>query len=181
MQPEYQDDTILIPNLPKISTRLFSIEDLANSETTYSGNIMTQSFWVNPEGGPVNLFDGDLEIIIPKGVVSSSTELTMATFPVHHLDFDGYNMYIRGFSLTGNSPQQMFPNGITLRIRYDLEEEYWKKNLPADEEDLLIYWVSPLSGSYERVIPFKYCCVNCECNIIKGCIEKCGFYVVGEK
>jgi len=156
-------------------------EDLTKPEARYSGNIMSQSFWVNPEGGDVTLFDGALEIIIPEGAVPNSTEFTMATFPVHHLDLGEGKMYIRGFSLVGGSSQQMFTRGITMKVKYDMEEENWLKGLPANEENLQIYWVSPLLYSFERVVPFESCCVDCDCKIIKGCTVKCGFYVIGEK
>lgn len=155
-------------------------EDLTETEALYTGNVMTQRFWINPDGGTVYLFDGVMEVIVPKGAVAKSTQFTMATFPVDHLDLDGYNMYNRGFSLQGETPGQMFPNGITLKIKYDLAPFNWLKSLPADEEDLKIFWVSPTLYSYERVVPAGNCCVDCNCKIIKGCVGKCGFYVVGE-
>jgi len=89
-------------------------------------------------------------------------------------------MYNRGFYLVGDSQEQMFPNGITFKIRYDMVEESWLKGLPTNEEDLQIYCVSPILYSYERVVPVGECCVDCNCKIVKGCVGKCGSYVVGE-
>ncbi|MEN8230751.1 MAG: hypothetical protein ABFS38_21520 [Bacteroidota bacterium] len=57
-------------------------EDFSKPEALYSGNIQTQNFWVHPEGGTVNLFDAALEIIIPEGAVSISSEFTIVSFPL---------------------------------------------------------------------------------------------------
>jgi hypothetical protein len=35
-------------------------------ETTYSGNIMTETFWVSPEGTNVDLFNGDVSLEFPE-------------------------------------------------------------------------------------------------------------------
>jgi hypothetical protein len=155
-------------------------EDFTETDTPYSQNVMTENFWIHPDGGTLTLLGGVLEIIIPEDAVTSSTEFNIASFPVHHLDLDGYNMYDRGFSLTGVSSDKVFPNGITFKIKYDLNEDNWLKGLPANEEELQIFWVSPTLYSYERIVPALECCVDCSCKVIKGCIGKCGFYVVGE-
>jgi hypothetical protein len=156
-------------------------EELPKAETQYSGNIMTQDFWVSPEGGTFNLIDGALEIVIPKGAVSHSTEFSLTSFPVHYLDLEGYNLYDRGFYLEGDSPEQMFPGGISFKIRYDMVEGSWLKSVPVDERNLQIYWGSPTLYFSKKVDPVGECCVDRNCKIVIGCLGKCGFYVVGEK
>ena len=156
-------------------------EEIPMTEAHNSGDIMTQSFRVSPEGGTVNLFDGAMEIIIPQGAVSRSTEFTMSNFPVDYLDLDGYNLYDRAFYLEGDSPEQVFPDGITFKIRYDMVEGSWLKSIPANERNLQIYWGSPTLYFYKTVVPLEDCCVDCNCKIVIACAGKCGFFVVGEK
>lgn len=155
-------------------------ENPQEPETSYSGNIMAQSFWVEPEGTSVTLFNGAVSMNFPKGAVRTRTEFTLVTFPLHHLDMDGINIYKRGYSLEGHSGTNNFPNGVTFRALYDLDEGSWKKSVPDDELNLTIYYVSPTLYAYERIVSIGDCCVDCKCKIVKGCIGQCGFYVVGE-
>jgi hypothetical protein len=156
------------------------IEEPTRPEDPYCEYILAQNFWIHPWSGTVNLFDGAMEIVIPQGAVSKSTEFTMSTFSVLYLDWDGYNLYKRGFFLEGDYPEQMFPEGISFKIRYDMDERNWLKGFPAIEEDLQIYMVSPVPYAYERIVPVGECCVDCNCKTVESCISKCGFYVLGE-
>ena len=155
-------------------------EKFQEPETSYNGNIMSESFWVEPEGTSVNLFNGTVSMEFREGAVVNRTEFTLVTFPLHHLDMDGINIYKRGYSLEGNTQNKIFPNGVTFRAEYDLVEENWKKSVPDNEENLTIYYVSPTLYAYERIVSIGDCCVDCNCKIVKGCIGQCGFYVVGE-
>jgi hypothetical protein len=154
--------------------------DSLEPETELSGNIISETFSVDPEGSNVNLFNGAVSMTFPEGAVSSLTEFTLVTFPLHHLDMDGINMYKRGYALEGPSSKLIFPNGVTFNARYDLNEASWKKSVPNNEENLTIYYVSPTLYAYERIVSIGYCCVDCDSKIVKGCIGQCGFYVVGE-
>jgi hypothetical protein len=154
--------------------------DSIEPETEYSGNVMYETFWVDPEGSSVNLFNGAVSMNFPEGAVLNRTEFTLYTFPVHHLDFEGKNMYNRGYSLEGQMKNKIFPNGVTFRARYDMAEQNWKKSAPAAEENLTIFYISPKLCAYERIISIDDCCVDCDCKIVKGSIRQCGFYVVGE-
>ena len=150
-------------------------------EAQYSGNIMTKTFWVSPEGSNLVLFNGDVSLEFPKGAVSVPTEFTLASFPIHHLDLDGHNYYNRGYSLSGiTSYQNFMTSNIKIQIKYDLSEENWLKNVPVDPIKLTIFNVSPNIYAYERVVSIGDCCTDFSCKIIKGCICQCGFYVVGE-
>ena len=48
-------------------------EQSLTSETTYSGNIMTKTFWVIPEGTNVDLFCGGVSLEFPEGTVAVPT------------------------------------------------------------------------------------------------------------
>ncbi len=149
-------------------------------EAVYSGNIMDETFWVNPEGSNLVLFNGDISLEFPEGTVSVPTEFTLALFPLHHLDLDDHNIYNRGYSLVGTSSYQKLMKSIKIRIRYDLSEENWLKTVPVDPSTLTILNVSPTVYAYDRVVSIGNCCTDFSCKIIKGCLCQCGFYVVGE-
>ena len=156
-------------------------EDSPVPEALYSGNIMNETFWVNPEGSNLVLFNGDVSLGFPEGTVSVPTEFTLVSFPLHHLDLDGHNYYNRGYSLSGiTSYQKFMTSNITIRIKYDLSEENWLKSVPTDPSKLTILNVSPTIYDYERVVSIGDCCTDFSCKIIKGCICQCGFYMVGE-
>lgn len=155
--------------------------DSSFPEAQYSANIMNETFWVNPEGSNIVLFDGDVSLEFPEGTVSAPTQFTLASFPLHHLDLDGHNIYNRGYSLSGITPYQKFnTSNIKIRIKYDLSEENWLKGVPTDPGNLTILNVSPTIYSYDRVVSIGNCCTDFSCKTIKGCICQCGFYVVGE-
>ncbi len=156
-------------------------DDSPSPEATYSGNIKTATFWVNPEGTRVTLFNGDISLEFPKGAVMVPSEFNLVSFPLDHLDLDGHNYYNRGYSLTGSTTYQKFmtPN-IKIYIKYDLAEESWLKSVPADPGNLTILNVSPTVYAYDRVVSIGDCCTDFSCKLIKGCICQCGFYVVGE-
>ena len=147
----------------------------------YSGNIMNATFWVNPEGSNIVLFDGDVSLEFPEGAVSVPTQFNLVSFPLHHLDLDGHNIYNRGYSLSGITPYEKFNTSSTkIQIKYDLLEENWLKGVPTDPGNLTILNVLPTIYAYDRVVSIGNCCTDFSCKIIKGCICQCGFYVVGE-
>lgn len=154
--------------------------DSIEAEAQYNGNILNESFWVQPEGSDLELLGGAVTMTFPEGAVSVPSQFTLVSFPIHHLDLDGFNMYNRGFSLEGPAINQRFANGIMFRVTYDMSGGSWKKSVPVDEQNLTIYYVSPTLYAYERITPIGPCCIDGDCKIIKGCIGQCGFYVVGE-
>lgn len=152
-----------------------------DGETTYSGNIMTETFWVGPEATNVDLFKGDVSLEFPEGTVAVPTEFNMTTFSLHHLsDMEGHNIYNRGYSLVGATTYQKLQQSIKIRLRYDLLDSNWLKGAPTDPGSITILNVSPTLYSYERVVSIGDCCTDFNCKIVKGCICQCGFYVVGE-
>jgi hypothetical protein len=164
----------------EVEPPILSGESLA-PEVVYSGNIMNETFWVNPEGSNLVLFNGDISLEFPEGAVSVPTQFVLVSFPLHHLDLDCHNYYNRGYSLSGITPYQKFDtSSIKIRIRYDLSEENWLKTVPVDPSNLTILNVSPNVYAYDRVVSIGDCYTDISCKIIKGCICQCGFYVVGE-
>ena len=157
------------------------VVDRPESEATYSGNIITQTFWVYPEGTEVSALGGIVWLKFPEGAVSVLTEFTITCFPIHHLDLDGYNMYNRGIYLESGIPNQKLAN-VMIKLNYDLDPENWKKSapIPVAEPFMTIYHVSPNIYAYQRINSIGECCVDCSCKMIKGCIDGCGFYVIGE-
>lgn len=159
---------------------LLTGESLA-SEANYSGNILTETFWVSPEGTQIDLFNGDVSLEFPDGTVAVPTEFNVVSFPLDHLDdLEGHNIYNRGYSLTGNTTYQKLDQSIKIRLRYDLSEDNWLKDVPVDPGNITILNVSPTLYSYDRVVSIGDCCTDFSCKIVKGCICQCGFYVVGE-
>jgi len=147
----------------------------------YSGNILSQSFEVLPEGTSVDVFGGTVSLTFPEGAVTVPTDFNIYSFPIHHLDWGDFNMYNRGLWLEGDTPDQKIVN-ITMKFCYDLAPKNWKKAAPGPsvEKNLTIYQVSPNIHAYQRINSIGDCCVDCSCKIVKGCISGCGFYVVGE-
>lgn len=149
-------------------------------EAQYSGNILDATFSVNPEGNVVELFNGLISLEFPEGAVTEPTEFTMVSFPLHHLDLDGHNLYNRGFSLTGDLMDSRFISSIRIRVRFDLAEKNWLKSVPVNPEELNIYNISPFGCAIKRVTSIGDCCTDLSCNMVSGCISQCGSYVVGE-
>jgi len=158
-----------------------STEDRPEINNSYSSSIMSQSFTVYPEGTEVNVLDGVAKLTFPEGTVMVPTEFTITCFPIHHLDLDGINTFNRGLSLESGTPDQKLVN-VMVQLNYDLLPDNWLKNTPVvnSEKSLTIYHVSPVLYAYERIYSIGDCCVDISCNMIRGCISCCGFYVVGE-
>jgi len=157
------------------------VVDRPESEAAYSGNVITQTFWVYPEGTEVSALGGTVWLKFPEGAVSVLTEFTITCFPIHHLEFDGFNMYNRGIHLESGTPNQKLAN-VMITLNYDLAQENWKKSapIPLAESFMTIYHVSPNLYAYQRINSIGDCCVDCESKTIQGCISSCGFYVLGE-
>ncbi len=69
---------------------------------------------------------------------------------------------------------------IEVHLKYDLTEDSWKKSSPVDEENLTIYKAYPNLEACQKVKSIGDCCTDCDFNMVMGCIEQCGYYVVGE-
>ncbi|MEN8228982.1 MAG: hypothetical protein ABFS38_12570 [Bacteroidota bacterium] len=140
-------------------------------EPELTGNVVTQTFMVEPEGTWINLFNGTVYLEFPEGAVTVPTQFNISSFPVHHLDLDGICTDCRGISIENGIPEDSFNKFTKIRMKYSEE-------LP--ESSLTIYNVSPTIYSAQRINSIGDCCTESSCNMITGSIGKCGFYVVGE-
>ncbi len=147
----------------------------------HPGSIISQTFKVGPGGAEVSVFGGSVLLEFPEGSVAATTLFIISYIPVNHLDLNGMNMYNMGLYLEGDSPNQKL-NDVSIQVNYDLDPENWKKSAPGTtDENLTIYHVSPDIDAYQIINSIGECCVDCSSRMIQGCINSCGFYVVGEK
>ena len=150
-------------------------------EVEYPEFLKSQAFKVPPEGKEVSVFGGSVILNFEEGSVSGPTMFTISSFLVNHLDLDDMNMYKLGLYLEGEYPSLNLKD-VTIQVKYDLDPESWKKSAPGPtDENLTIYHVSPNIFTYEGIYSIGECCVDCSSTMIQGCIDCCGFYVVGEK
>lgn len=152
----------------------------SDNEAVYPEFINSQSFKVPPEGKEVSVFGGSVVLNFREGSVAGPTIFTISSFLVNPLDLDDMNLYNMGLYLEGESPNLDLKD-VSIRVKYDLDPESWKKSAPGPtDENLTIYHVSPNILDYEGIYSIGGCCVDCSSTMIQGCIDCCGFYVVGE-
>ena len=161
-------------------------EDLLNTEKSLTEVelpefLKSQAFKVPQEGKEVSVFGGSVILNFQEGSVAGPTMFTISSFLVNHIDLDNMNMYNIGLYLEGESPNQNLEN-VSIKVKYDLDPESWKTSTPGPtDENLTVYHVSPNIFAHERIKPIDECCVDFSSTMIQGCIDCCGFYVVGEK
>jgi len=159
---------------------LIDHERSLEKETAYVDYILSQTFEVNPQGTEFSAFGGMVWLKFPDGTVHVPTEFEIVLLPVHHLEFEDFNMYNRGIYLQSDAPFQDLAD-ITIRLKYDLAPESWKKGAPGPiDNNLTIYQVYPSILDHQEINSTGDCCVDCVCKTIKGCIRTCGFYLIGE-
>ena len=145
---------------------------LGDSQIDY---ITTVDFWVDQAGAVVYALEGKVILEFPENAVSERTLFTVKTIPLDYLEMDGFNMMNCGISLESDEPGLRFRKPVHLKLPYCLSN--FKAATPVIEEDITIYGIIP--DVYASSI--GECCVDCTWDIVSGCIEECGFYVVGEK
>ncbi|RLD70902.1 MAG: hypothetical protein DRI98_06705 [Bacteroidetes bacterium] len=144
-----------------------------------SGNILNATFHIQPDGTNVELFGGILSLEFPSGMVSEPTLISVTSFPIDHLDMEGINVMNRGVSISYSANQDGFGAIAYIIFQYDLSE--FKSNLKGAETNLTIYRVSENIYAYNRIAPIGPCCVNSDCEQVRGCISDGGLFVVGER
>jgi hypothetical protein len=132
-------------------------------------------FWVGQEGKVVYALEGRVILEFPEEAVSEPTLFTIASFPLDNLEMDGYNMMNCGVSLTCDVPGLKFGKSVHLKLTYCSSD--FKAGSPVIEEDITIYGIIPDVHAFS----IGDCCVDCIWDIISGCIDECGIYVVGVK
>lgn len=161
---------------PSTFNPLSAAPDELEAMTSDNGNIFSEKYWVSPEGTLITAINGTVMLDFPRGAVKEPTLFTIASFPLNHLNLDGYNMMNRGIVIESTPEMGHFNVAAKIRLAYDLDGGF--KSLREDH--LTIYQVWGNFQAYENITPVKGCCVNPACAMIYACLDECGFYVVGE-
>lgn len=149
------------------------------TDAEYPEFLDSHTFKVPPEGKEVSVLDGSVILNFQEGSVAGPTMFTISSFLVNHLDLDDKNMYNMGLYLEGESPYLDLKD-VSIQVKYDLDQESWKKSTPGPtDENLTIYHVSPDIYAYQVINSIGKCYVDCSTTIIQGCINSCGYFVVG--
>jgi len=138
-------------------------------------HLTTDDFWVDQGGKIVYALDGKVILEFPENSVSKRTLFTIASIPLDYLEMDDFNMMNCGISLESNVPGLRFSTPVHLKLSYCISN--FKSASTVNEEDITIYGIIP--DVYASSI--GECCVDCIWDMVSGCINECGFYVVGEK
>jgi hypothetical protein len=142
-----------------------------------SGNIVTEQFWIGPEGGHIVMLDETVCLDFPEGSLDKMTLFNISSIPLDQLDLDGYNMMERAVVIEAAGLTRNFNHFVNIRMRYDVPSQ---KGTLLNEEDLTIYC---MFGDFYRkpnIYSIGECCLDCECKTIQGSIDECGTFVVGE-
>lgn len=156
-----------------------NVDPIPQPEDTqlFSGNIITEQFTVGPEGGHFTALGETVCLDFPENAVSQSTLFNISTFPLHHLDHYDLTLMDRGISIESTGPDRKFAQMVKIRMKYDFSSQ---KGAPVDEQNLTIYTVYGNFYRHPNIYPIGACCVDCDCQVVIGCICESGTYVVGE-
>ncbi|MGW8315966.1 MAG: hypothetical protein ACWGNV_10225 [Bacteroidales bacterium] len=150
-------------------------------EETYlaSGNIISEQYSIGPEGGHITALGETVCLDFPENAVYESTLITISSFPIHQLDQYNLNLMNRAVAIdiSETGTDNGFGQMVRLRLRYDFSS---LKGVPVNENNLTIYTIYGNYYRHPNIFPIGECCVNCNCQVVQGCICESGTYVVGE-
>jgi hypothetical protein len=129
-------------------------------------------FWVDREGKVVYALEGIAILEFPEGTVTEPTLFTVSSFPLDQLEMSGFNMANCGIYLKSDFPGQKFAKSVLIKLPYCTSDFC----APLNEENITIYRIIPNVQAYS----VGECSVDCTWKMVKGCINECGFYVLGE-
>jgi len=158
------------------------IPGINNSSPVEPGDNMKITFVVQPTGTTVTAFDGAVELNFPSGAVYFPTEFTLVSCCMDNMDSNGINIMNQGFylELEDDAADLVLHEHIEVHLKYDLGEDSWNTNIPDDDENLTIYNAYPNLDACQKVKSIGDCCTDGDFKMVMGCIEQCGYYVVGE-
>lgn len=158
------------------------IPGINHSSPVQPGDNLKVSFVVQPTGTIVTAFEGAVELNFPSGAVYYPTEFTLVSCCTDNMNLNGIRIFNKGFSLEmeDGAVDLFLHEHVEVHLKYDLTEESWLKSVPENEENLTIYKSYPNLEVCNNVQSIGDCCTDNESNIVMGCIDQCGFYVVGE-
>ncbi len=136
-------------------------------------------FIIDPAGTRITLLDGTVELYFLKGAVLSPTEFSISSFPISDLDVEGHNLQKWGMLLESTSMENTFNNLIRIWLKYDPDQ--FQTGALQNHNALTIYSIDPNISSETRIESIGYCSGEPFYDIIKGYINSCGYYVVGEQ
>lgn len=165
--------------VPLIMAAILGIAGFSCSEPMLGDSqivhLTTGDFRVDQAGAVVYALEGKVILEFPENAVSEPTLFTITTIPLDYLEMDGYNMMNCGFFLESDVPGLRFRQPVHLKLPYCLTN--FKSSTTVIEEDITIFGIIP--DVYASSI--GECCVDCTWDMVSGCINECGIYVVGEK
>ena len=142
-------------------------------ESVFSG-IITEDFWVGPEGKIVYALEGIVTLEFPEETLTEQTLFTVSLFPLNQVYMSEYNMMNCGIHLEAAARELKFKKSVQLELNYCTSD--FKSGTPVNEENITIYNLIPNVDAFS----IGECSVDCTWKMICGCIDKCGFYVIGE-
>lgn len=170
------------PLLPLLALSILALtlmgctEKVEGDPMPYLGDVRTETFLVEPGGTTITLFDETVELEFPGGTVFVPTMFTLKSIPLAKEHMKNINIMSRGFSIESSLPEHNLNKAINVKLIYNLNQ--FLDGTPVSKENLSIYNIMDDFCNYESI---GECCVDASCNMILGCIDKCGFYVVGAK
>ena len=140
--------------------------------------IMSEDYWVGPEGIDLITLEGSFYIEFHAGAVTEPTLITIASVTLDDDPVEWYNTMDQGISITSTSQDLDFNDLVTIRMNYIPEE--FQSTPELNVENLTIYKLDYVSTLNEGQESIGECCVDCTSMTVQGCIYGCGIYVVGE-
>lgn len=162
------------------------IPGINNSSPVLPGDNLKTTFVVQPTGTSMTFFEGTVTLEFPSGAVYVPTEFTIVSRFMDNINSGDINTLTRGISLEntsgldGKSGDAVLHDHVTIRLHYDMAETSWSINIPEDEEQLIIYNALPNFEDCQKISSLGDCCTDGSVKTVMGCIDQCGFYVVGE-
>jgi len=147
-------------------------------EQAINAEMLTEHFYVHPTGTTVAAFDGNVILDFPPGTIATTTQFSIVSFPLDHLDLDGINLMQRGFSIKNITNDNKFAFPVKVIMRYDLAA--YNECEPGEESNLIICRFHGDRYAFHKVELVGECCINCSCKTVNVCINECGTYVVVE-
>lgn len=152
--------------------------DMGQVELEEDNVIMSEDYWVPPEGIKLIALDGSFYIEFQAGAVTEPTLFTIASVEVDDDPIEWYNTMDQGISITSTSKDLKFSDRVTIRMNYFPEE--FQSSTELNPENLTIYQLQAVGTLQEGQVSIGECCVDCSGMTVEGCICECGVFVVGE-
>jgi len=153
-------------------------DDLDTIDLYEDNVIMSEDYWVSPEGIQLIALDGSLYIEFQAGAVTESTLITIASVALDNEPIEWYNTMGQGISITSISQDLEFRDRVTIRMNYVPEE--FQATTEVNAKNLTIYKLDDVGTLKEGQVSIGECCVDRSCLTVEGCICECGTYVIGE-